>query len=213
MDQPWLIAAISIFLLLLIGALSIIIQNHRRNQLLLQALDQSSRSKVIWKGGTHGQAPIALFEPAPSPFRTLQAELGQLLPSWRSLGRLGSKKVRRNHLRLRGTLQERPSEELVWTRGRPPARAIARSPDPALWELRRLDLVDGDFAVRGINTMALEHAFFDLQARFGAFLQHIFVQVDADYEVEIELHADRLSAEDIPALITTLRALGRAALR
>ncbi|MFN8446462.1 MAG: hypothetical protein U0175_37070 [Caldilineaceae bacterium] len=213
MDQQSLITAISILLLLLIGVLSIIIQNHRRNQILLQALNESSRSKVTLQPGGSSRYKLAVFVSAPSPFRTLHAELGQPTPVSFLFGWLERGDRRAGHLCLRGNLSERPSEELVWTHGLPPGRAIARSPDSALWELRRLDLVEGDFAVRGINTNALEHAFFELQARFGAFLQHVLVQADAEYEVEIDLLAGRLNAEDIPALITTVRSLGRAALR
>lgn len=213
MDQQWLITAISILLLLLIGTLSIIIQNQRRNQILLQALNESSRSKVTLQPSGTSRYKLAVFESAPSPFRSLHAEFGQPLPVSFLFDWLGHRERRAGRLRLRGKLTERPSEELVWRHGLPPDRAIARSPDSALWELRRLDLVEGDFAVRGINTNALEHAFFELQARFGAFLQHVLVQADAEYEVEIELLAGRLNAEDIPALITTARSLGRAALR
>jgi hypothetical protein len=79
--------------------------------------------------------------------------------------------------------------------------------------LRRLDIVDAEFVVRGADTGAVERVFLDLQARFGTHLRQVAVRADEPINVEVTLRTARFPAEDVPALVATVRALGRAALR
>ena len=198
-NQQIIVTAISIVLLLLIALIARIIQNQQRSQRLWSGLRNSLPAPLKVRLEAHQDGQLAFFEPAPEPFRKLEAQMQTAQRSPRIV--------------LRGQLVKRPLEELLWQRGRPPDRALRRSIDAGLWELRRIDLVDGEFAVRGVNTAALDHSFFDLQARFGAFLQRVSVQAGDDFEVEIVVNANRFNNEDLPALLATLRGLGRAALR
>ncbi len=75
-------------------------------------------------------------------------------------------------------------------------------------------MIDSEYAVRGADTTALEYVFVDLQARFGALLQQVSVVADReDVHVEVVMRGAGLRTSDAPALVTTLRSLGRAALR
>lgn len=199
MNQQWFIAAISLLLLLLFAVITRILQNRYRSQRLLTALRDSLPAPLRVRGEERQGSTLAAFDPAPDPFRKLEAML--------QLTRM------KPQLILRGQLVQRPHQELLWERGRTPDRALRRSIDAGLWELRRIDLFAGNFAVRGTNTSALEHVFFDMQARFGAFLNRMSVQAEGEYEVLVALDAARFNEADLPALIATLRAMGRAGLR
>ena len=67
--------------------------------------------------------------------------------------------------------------------------------------------------MRGANTGAIEHVFLDLQTRFRPFLFKISVQADTDPECTVILRLARFNLQELPALVTSLRGLGRAALR
>jgi hypothetical protein len=145
--------------------------------------------------------------PAPDPFQAFSGELRLRTPFAVLPPPAGQT------LLFTGQLGVRPSAEIVWHRGRVPERALGRGPDTALWVARKLDFVAGDFALRGANTSALEHAFFDLQARFGDSLRRVTLLADAQPQLEVELSAAALAPSELPALVTTLRGLARAALR
>ena len=110
-------------------------------------------------------------------------------------------------------LPSRPAAELIWQEGQAPGRALAQRDRSHLWVLRRLDVVNAEYAVRGANTGAIEHVFLDLQTRFRPFLVRISVQADADPECTVVLRLARFNLQELPALVTSLRGLGRAALR
>ncbi len=210
---PSAVALISVLLLLLIGVLAGLVQNGRRNQLLLTALDNS------WRGRAKPLRPInwrgfaVTLDPPPDPYVKFEARFTAF--SYFSLIDLllRSGGGAANMLQFTGKLANRPHQEVLWMRGRPAGRALGRSGDPALWQARRIDLLNGDFAVRGVNTSAIEHAFFDLQARYGPFLQKVSLQADEPIEMELMINAGQLTAEDIPGLVAALRGLGRAGMR
>jgi hypothetical protein len=110
-------------------------------------------------------------------------------------------------------LPARPAAELLWQEGQAPGRALAQRDRSHLWVLRRLDVVDAEYAVRGANTGAIEHVFLDLQTRFRPFLVRIGVQADADPECTVILRLARFELRDLPAFVTSLRGLGRASQR
>ncbi len=145
--------------------------------------------------------------PAPDPFAAFSAELVVRRPLG-AVPMMGSQR-----LLLTGQLARRPAVELVWQRGQTPDRAIGRGPDTRLWVARRLDFVPGEYTVRGANPAPIEHQFVDLQTRFGAFTRRVRILAEAQPQLEVELEANRLNRDDIPALVTTVRALARAALR
>ncbi|MFN3980407.1 MAG: hypothetical protein ACK4SA_08495, partial [Caldilinea sp.] len=68
--------------------------------------------------------------------------------------------------------------------------------------------------VRGVDTTALEYVFVDLQARFGALLQRVSIVADCEgVHIEVVMRGGELQGSAAPALVTTLRSLGRAAQR
>ena len=81
-----------------------------------------------------------------------------------------------------------------------------------LWVARRLDFLDGEYSVRGKNPAAVEHAFVELQTRFGAFLQRVSVQAEPAPALDVVLGTAGLNSEEIPALVERVRALARGAL-
>lgn len=119
---------------------------------------------------------------------------------------------RQTQLVIQATLRERPRAELIWQRGKIPGRALSRAGSPTLWVQQHLDFLRYEYATRGINTGAIVHVFTDLQTRFGPLLEKVSIQADARPEVEIVLRTNGLNPEEIPALITTIRSAGRAAL-
>jgi hypothetical protein len=79
---------------------------------------------------------------------------------------------------------------------------------------RRSELIGGEYAVRGPDAAALEYVFVDLQARFGHALRRVHVAADReDAHVEVTLQGSSLRRSDAPALVATVRSLGRAATR
>jgi hypothetical protein len=83
----------------------------------------------------------------------------------------------------------------------------------SMWVQRRLDYLNVDYAVRGSNTAAVEHVFLDLQTRFGQALRLVRIYGDEEPDFEVVIRSGRLDGREMPALVTTLRALGRGALR
>jgi hypothetical protein len=76
----------------------------------------------------------------------------------------------------------------------------------------RLDFMSTEYATRGVNTNAIRHAFHDMQTRFGHLLVRCRIQRGETVECEFVLRSSGLDSEDVAALITTIRAVGRAAL-
>src|SRR6185295_15573622 len=103
--------------------------------------------------------------------------------------------------------------ELIWMRGRIPSRALGNDRGATLWVQRRLDFVNSEYATRGVNPGALVHVFTDLQTRFGPWLYKVSIQAEDIPELEIVLTTTALNAEEMSAVVTTLRAAGRAALQ
>ena len=96
-------------------------------------------------------------------------------------------------------LPSRPAAELIWQEGQAPGCALAQRDRSHLWVLRRLDVVNAEYAVRGANTGAIEHVFLDLQTRFRPFLVRISVQADADPECTVVLRLARFNLQELPA--------------
>jgi hypothetical protein len=201
-------AQVALLILLLLGGLaaaSLVVANRRLAD-VARAVGDSTRGRF-----RPTQRRVGLLRgdilPAPDPFSAFSIELMVRGPTG-ALPVLGSQRFL-----LTGQLARRPTAELVWQRGRTPERALGRGPETRLWVLRRLEVAPGEFAVHGGNPAALEHAFFDLQARFGAFTRRVSILAEAQPHFEMVLEANGLTVEEIPALITTVRMLARAAQR
>ncbi len=214
-DDRWLLATVAALLLLLVIAwAAATLQTRRRNQSLAAGFDSSTRSRLVYTASPAAGGFVARFEPPLEPFVQIELHyrggatvdpIGLLLRAIRG---------HNDELTIRALLPERPAAELVWARGRIPERAMARRARASLWVQRRSDLIDSEYAVRGADTTALEYVFVDLQARFGALLQRVSVVGDReDVHVEIVMRGGELQGSAAPALIATLRSLGRAAQR
>lgn len=211
--ERWLATLLCVAALLAIGVIAGLVQNTRRCAEIAAALSDSTRGRLRPTSASTARHLEARIEPAPDPFREFTVSFAAVTtfsPLDLALRLFFGRKQR---LLIRGELLKRPEEEIVWLRGHAPARSLGRSAATALWVQRRLDIVNGEYAVHGVNPAAIEHAFWDLQTRFGAVLEKISVQADATPGVEIIVRADNLNAEDLPALVTTIRSLGRASSR
>jgi hypothetical protein len=115
-------------------------------------------------------------------------------------------------LALHAILPAPPEQELIWTRGQPPERMLGRDPDREVWTHQRLDFAHIIYGTRGLNAAPLRYVFGELVARFHSILEQVWVHRESDVHVGIVMHASRTDAEQLPAVIVALRALGRAAL-
>ena len=212
-DRFVLVTALAVVLLLVIAAVAARRQALRRSQALVAALAASVRGRVDCARGPGAGGFLAALLPAPEPFVDFRCEYRSAATS-NPLDWLGGRGAR---LVLRGVVGQRPAAELIWQRGRVAAQALgghsgSRS-RTTLWERRRLDIVDAEFLVRGADTGAVERVFLDLQARFGTHLLLVSVRADEPVTLVVALRTAGFPAEDVPALVATVRALGRAALR
>jgi hypothetical protein len=212
-EQFLLTTAVAVLLLLIIAAIAARRQALRRSQALVAALTASVRGQVVCAQGPGATGFLATLQPAPEPFADFRCEY-RSSATGNPLDWLGGRGAR---LDLRGTVSQRPVAELLWQRGRIPAQALGRPGEgrsrTTLWVLRRLDIVDAEFVVRGADTGAVERVFLDLQARFGAHLLQVAVRADEPISLEVSLRTSGFPAEELPALVATVRTLGRAALR
>ena len=199
--------------LLLIAWIAARVQTARRSRALALALDDSTRGRVMLQRGPGAAGVAGLIEPVPDPYVSLAVNYraASALDPVTWLGRLAQRPDDR--LVFEGRLPERPVAELVWQEGRIPAYATARRERSTLWVPRRADVVDAEYAVRGVDTGAIEHVFVDLQARFRPFLQEVIVLAEQEPEVRVVLRLAGLNLREIPPLVASLRTLGRAALR
>jgi hypothetical protein len=208
---PWL-AVVALGALLMLSWLVGGWQNMWRSRAMLAALNDSTRGRVVAEQAPGFAGFLARIQPAPEPFMqfiiTYRAVSKLDLPGWL----LWVVTRRTDRMIIQGRLVERPQAELVWARGQIPGRALGKSPSAALWVLHRLDITNSEYATRGANPAALIHVFTDLQTRFEPVLYKVSIQAEEIPEVEVVLRGSRLNADEIPALVTTIRAAGRAAL-
>jgi hypothetical protein len=205
--QLWILTGIVALLVALwIGTA---IYNVRRGWALVRKLQESTRGQVLVEQAPTHHGFFVLLSPPPEPFRritiTYLTGANPLIWPARLLQGYPPRLV------IQASLLDRPQAELVWERGRIPAKALSRRGDATLWVQRRLDFLNYEYATRGVNPSGLIHNFTDLQTRFGYQLYKVTVQADASPELEVGLHTVGLNPEELPPLITTLRATGRAA--
>lgn len=211
-DYPLAGALLALGLVLAVTGLIAEIAAHRRRREIMQALRDSTRSELHSERRTGRHSDRVSFLPPPDPFAQLSVEFSMAPVDARLGGLLGLLGLRRQQLALHGSLRSRLGAEVTWERGRAPDRALGRSPSTHLWTSRRLDFVDGAYAVHGTNTASLEHAFVDLQTRFGAYTQRVLLQANAKPQVVILLRVGGFNREDMPALVATVLALARSSL-
>ncbi len=203
----------ALVLLFVLAVVAARVQAVRRGHEILGVLNESARGRLSLLRGPDAGGFVGAFQPPPEPFLHFVANYrnaqtfdvaGQLLNPFTHHA---------ERLVFVAKLPSRPAAELIWQEGQAPGRALARRDRSHLWVLRRLDVVNAEYAVRGANTGAIEHVFLDLQTRFRPFLERISVQADAEPECTVVLRLARFNLQELPALVTSLRGLGRAALR
>jgi hypothetical protein len=207
------VTLVAVLALLLIAWIAARVQTARRSRALAVALGDSTRGLVALRRGPGAGGLAGAIDPPPDPYVSLtvdyRAASGLNPLTW--LGRLAQQPDDR--IVFAGRLPARPAAELVWQTGRIPAYATARRARSTLWVPRHADVVNAEYAVRGVDTGAIEHVFVDLQARFRPFLQEVVVLAEHDPEVRVVLQLAGLNLGEIPPLVASLRMLGRAALR
>lgn len=206
----WMLMAAWLLLVLaswLVGWL----RKRRRGQAILAALRAGSRGTIEFRRGPGAWGFVAAVTPAPDPFREFSVSFRamSIFDPVDCLRRLAGAPPSRLH--IWAILQRTPEAELVWERGQLPARALGRGPGRTLWEIHRLSLGGAEYATRGLNAGALRHAFTDLHARFHAGLQRVVVQREGAPQFEVVMAGSALEVHEVSALLTTIRALGRAA--
>jgi hypothetical protein len=208
-----LTSLVALVLLFILAAIAARLQSARRGHAILAALDESTRGRISLLRGPDAGGFVGSLQPPPEPFLHFVADYrsAQALDLAGQL--LNPLTHHAERLVFVAKLPSRPTAELIWQEGQAPGRALAQRDRSHLWVLRRLDVVNAEFAVRGANTGAMEHVFLDLQTRFRPFLVRISVQADADPECTVVLRLARFNLQELPALVTSLRGLGRAALR
>ena len=199
---------VALLLLLVIGAVAARARVSGRSRSLAAALEESVRGRLVFTRGPNAAGFGATIQPPPEPFFQFQLECWPAAPLDVFGTALGAARGQADRLIFTARLPTRPAAELVWSYGQSPARALARRDRATLWVQRRLDIVDAEYVVRGANTGAIEHVFFDLQARFRPLLLQISVQADAEPEVRVVLRTRELNAQNMPGLVISLRALG-----
>jgi len=211
LDSLSFVTILSIATLLLLSWLAAAAQNLRRSRALLFALNDSTRGVVSLQRGPDFRGFFAKIQPPPEPF-------SQFIITYHAASNLNVLDVLLRPLThhfdrmiIHGKLMARPSAELIWVRGQIPSRALGNDRRATLWVQRRLDFVNSEYATRGVNPNALIHVFADLQTRFGPWLYKVSLQAEDTPEMEIVLTTRSLNAEEMAAVVTTLRAAGRAA--
>lgn len=208
--QSRLLVVTAVVGILVILWIATAIYNVRRGWSLVRMLQASTRGQVLVEQAPGINGFFILLSPPPEPFRriTISFHTGAnpLIWPWRLLVGKPPRLV------VQASLNERLQSELIWTRGQIPAKALSRRGNMSLWVQRRLDFLNYEYATRGPNPSGLIHHFTDLQTRFGSLLFKVAVQGDTVPEIEISLRTAGLNADDLPPLITTIRALGRATL-
>lgn len=199
--------------LLLLGWVAARLQNRWRSQMIITALNDSARGRIVSPEGAQSHGFAAILQPAPEPFLQFTI-IYHAASNLNLLGWLFHALTRNpDQLIIRGTLPEPPRAELIWTRGGIPGYALGYRASAGLWVQGWLDITNSEYATRGVNPGALVHLFRDLQTRFGPLLYKVQVQADIRPEVEIVLRGAGLNREEIPALVATIRGIGRAALQ
>jgi hypothetical protein len=209
----WLWLILPLVMLLLLGGLALVAhwQTLRRGRAMLRAFQESSRGRVLVRRGPDGRGFEAAIEPAPEPmvqFTMHYHARSNLDPRHWLMARAGA---REEQLLIQGELHEPPQQELHWVRGSIPGRALGKAPSTTLWTLHRLDFAQAEFATRGTNAGALIHAFSELQTRFEPLLEQVLVLRERQPPLAVLLRSRRLEIDEIPALVTLMRAIGRAA--
>ena len=202
---------LAVTLLLLLARYAGWRQRRRRTHAMLVAVNDATFGRCLPRSRTGAWGFAVSVEPPPERFREFNISyqpVSILDPvDWLRIWFGG----RRATLQIAGVLLNAPTAEILWVRGQPPARALGVNPGRAPWVQNRLDYIGVEYALRGTNVNAMKHVFQDMMARFAPLLQSIHVQRERSPHVRVVARG-RLEPGDVSPLVTSVRALGRAAM-
>jgi hypothetical protein len=184
----------------------------QRTQAMLLAVNDATFGRTIQRSRTGAWGFAVSVEPPPEYFREFNISyqpVSILVPSDLIRICFGG---RRTTLQFAGLLVDAPNAEIIWLRGKPPARVLGTKPGRAPWVQSRLDFAGAEFATRGTNVGAVKHVFHDMYARFTPALKSVSVQRERRPQLRMVVQG-RIDPRDLSPLITAVRALGRAAMR
>ena len=220
LQYGWLAVIVGAAALIMLGALVQPLRRRRHSRALLAQLAAGTRSRLIAADPGVTSAPLvqlngdfdAVFSPGPDPFvsLTVTREKGPLGGPFRAAARKRTPTL--DQLRFHGVLDSAPRQELLWSKGETPNRAIRRGDEAGLWTHHRMDLTGSEYITRGDNAGALAHVLFDMQRRYNPFLHQLFVDGEATPHVVVTIQlAHGLNVEEMPALVSLIRTAARAA--
>ena len=186
-------------------------QKRRRATMMLHVVNDATFGRSVPRSRPGAWGFAVAIEPPPERFREFNISYQPMsiyhpLDLWRRL--VGG---RRPTLQIAGVLLDAPTAELIWWRGKPPARALGVNPGRAPWVQSRLDYAGAEYATRGTNVGAMHHVFRDMYARFTPLLVSITIQRERRPHVRL-VAAGRIDPRDVAPLIQAAHALGRAAM-
>jgi hypothetical protein len=220
LQYGWLVVIVGAVALAILSALVQPLRRRRHSRALLAQLAASTRSQLIDAGPGATRAPTvqlngnfnAVFSPGPDPFvsLTVTREKGPLGGPFRAAARKRAPAL--DQLRFHGILDPAPRQELLWSKGETPNRAIRRGDEAGLWTRQHMDLTGSEYITRGDNAGALAHVIFDMQRRYNPFLCQLLVEREATSHLVVTLQlAHGPNVEEMPALVSLIRAAARAA--
>jgi hypothetical protein len=175
------------------------------------ALDESTSARFVAEPSARGQL-AGILTPAPEPYERLEVQFSMNRhaepPQMARVEGPGGGQL----LILSGRLRREPTAEIVWQRGHAANRALGRGSGSDLWVRHPVTPSGGEYAVRGANTHALEHAFAEYQRRFGRTSLLVSVERTGSHHVRVAVRVAGIDVAEIRALVGAIRALGRAAL-
>ena len=210
-EVPIAAAAVALLLILALAWYAGWLQKRRRTHAMLIAVNDASFGRAIPRSRTGAWGFAAAIEPPPERFREFNISYQPVSifdPFDLVRGWFGA---RQSRLLISGLLTSAPTAEMIWLRGQPPGRALGTNPGRAPWVHARLDFAGAEYATRGTNVGAIKHVLQDMVARFTPALVSISVQRERRPQMQLVV-AGKIEPRDVSPLITSARALGRAAL-
>jgi hypothetical protein len=186
-------------------------QKLRRARAMLVAVNDATFGRTLPRSQPGAWGFAVSIEPPPERFREFNISYQPVstydpFDLWSRI--FGGRKAM---LQIAGVLTDAPTAELIWWRGKPPARALGVNPGRAPWVQSRLDYTGAEYATRGTNVGAMHHAFRDMVARFTPLLTSITVQRERRPQLRL-VATGRIETRDVSPLIAAAHTLGRAAM-
>jgi hypothetical protein len=188
------------------------LQKRRSTTAILTAVNDATFGRCVPRSRSGAWGFAISVEPPPEHFREFNISYQAVsIFDPIDLGRIWFGRAK-TLFQIAGVLADVPTAEITWIRGLPPARSLGKNPGRAPWVQSRLDFVGAEYATRGANVGALKHVFQDMYVRFTLALLSITIQRERRPQLRV-VAGGKLTVRDISPLITSVRALARAAMR